>query len=337
MSRYIILFIALLFTLPAFNLSAETLTSNGTGGGLWDDPDSWENGKTPDDLNNGDTLVIQAGDIITLIGTANFNGVIQIYGGLHLNNGKLSMNITSVIQLAEGSSISAENSGENESISIGPTNRITSDFINTLVTPNELTADNLEDGGCAAVATCDFIPLPVKVIYFQATELDNAVKLNWATSFEENFDYFTLERSSDGRSFTEYTRIFSKTDYSTQVKTYSYTDEMPFPGRSYYRLKSTDFDGTSDYHGVVSTNLEDLEPDILIYANPSVRGQVTVSFNGDRNSTFRVLDITGKIIEDGLLQPGLNYLRIPPPFQRSIYFFQVDGWYSSIVKKFIIL
>lgn len=319
MVRYFLLFILLSFILPAFNISAATLTSNGTGGGNWDDASAWDGFSTPADMADGDTLVILASDAITITTNRSFNGVIQIYGTFTMDKGKLSMNSTSVIQLFTGSVIEALNTGQNEKIDIGASN-ITSDEINSIEPPTTLTEATL----------------PVEVIYFRALDLSGRIKLEWATSFEENFDYFTIERSSDGRSFADYTRIYSRTDFSSRIKTYSFSDEMPFPGRSYYRLKSTDFDGTTDYHGVVSANVENIEPDILIYANPSVGGQITVSFNWDRNSTFRVLDITGKVIEDGLLQPGLNNLSIPPSVQRSIYFIQVEGLYTLIVKKFII-
>ncbi len=293
---------------------------------------------TPDDMSAGDTLVIQFGDTITIDGNESFSGVIQIYGVLILDNARLSMSDTaSVVQFAPGSDIIALNEGENEYISIGnPSNKITSSDINDLIIPNQLTNGSIDDGGCAVTGDCDDNPLPIRVMYFRAIEQSVTIKLEWATSFEENFEYFTLERSSDGRIFNDFAKIYSNTILSSLTKMYEFIDEMPFPGLSYYRLKATDFDGSNEYHGVVSANLENIEPDVLIYPSPTIRDQITVSYNGIQESAFCILNITGKVIGNGILLPGLNEIIISPSIHSSVYFIQVEGSSSPIVKKFVI-
>lgn len=338
MKVFFIFIVIVAIALPSKQSSAATLTSNGTGGGLWDDANSWDGLTTPDLLNDGDTLVILVGDTITIDRNEEFSGVLQIYGALLLDNGKLEMpDTTSVVQFAPGSYIEALNNGQNEYISIGsPSNRISSSDINTLEIPNQLTNSNISLGGCAATGDCDENPLPVKVTYFRAVEEMASVKLEWATSFEEDFDYFTLERSSDGRIFNDHVKIYSNTTLSSFTKKYEYIDEMPFPGLSYYRLKATDFNGSFEYHGVVSANLEEAEADILIYSNPNVRDHITISYNGVQESPFRIIDITGKIIENGTLVPGLNEVMISPSIHSSLYFIRVEGSSSPIVKKFVL-
>ncbi len=335
MKTIFIFIIIVAIALPINQSSAATLTSNGTGGGDWDDASSWDSANTPDDMSDGDTLVILASDVITLSKNRSFNGVIQIYGTFSLNKGKLTMNSTSVIQLAAGAVIEALNNGQNEKIDIGSSG-IASDDINDLVSPNQLLEDNLEEGGCAVTGDCDDNPLPVDVTYFRAIELSSTIKLEWATSFEENFDYFTLERSSDGRIFNDHVKIYGSTNSSSITKKYEYIDEMPFRGLSYYRLKATDFNGSFEYHGVVSANLEDAEADILIYSNPNVRDQITISYNGEQESPFRIINITGKVIEEGILLPGLNEIIISPSIHSNVYFIQVEGSSSPIVKKFVL-
>jgi hypothetical protein len=338
MKTAFIIIVIVAIALPGIKSSAATLTSNGTNGGDWDVAASWDNTNTPDDMSAGDTLVIQLGDTITITGNASFTGVLQIYGVLILDNARLNLGAASVVQLAAGSDIIALNNGENEYISIGnPANKISSSFINdSLVKPNQLTNDNISSGGCAVTGDCDDDPLPIRVMYFRAIEQSIVIKLEWATSFEENFKYFTLERSSDGKIFNDFAKIHSNTILSSLTKKYEYIDEMPFPGLSYYRLKATDFDGSYEYHGVVNANLDNIEPDVLIYPNPTIKGQLTVSYNGKQESTFRIIIITGKVIEHGILLPGLNEIIIPPSVNSSIYFLQVDGSVASIVKKFVI-
>ena len=335
MKTAFILIVIVAIVQPSLKCSAATLTSNGAGGGDWDVAASWDNTNTPDDMSDGDTLVIQLGDTITIDANESFNGVIQIYGVLILDGGRLVMNSTSVIQFALGSDIISTGPGQSDQIDIG-SSKITSGDIDDLVTPNQLNEDNLEDGGCAVTGLCDDDPLPVEIVYFKAIKMKRAVKLEWATSFEENFDFFTIERSSDGYNYHNYTIIYSNTILSSLTKKYEYTDEMPFPGLSYYRLKATDLDGSYEYHGVVNANLENIEPDVLIYPNPTIKDQVTISYNGIEESTYHIINITGKVIEDGILLPGLNEIIIPPSVNSSIYFLRVDGNGASIVKKFVI-
>ena len=339
MKKNFILVVFLTLVVPIFSCSAATLYSNDTGGGNWDDPNSWDGANTPTDMVDGDTVVIQAGDTITIsdVITFDFDIVLQIYGVLVLDNGKLNMEAASVIQFAPGSDIIVIGTGQNNSISIGgQSNDLNTDQLDTLSIPNQLTDGSISYGGCAVTQDCDDNPLPVEIIYFRAIEIDNAVRLEWATSNEENFDYFTIERSSDGTIFNDRVNIFSESPDFHSFRKYEYTDEMPFSGLSYYRLKATDLDGSIEYHGVVSVNLVDVEPDILIYPNPMVKDQLIVSFNGVNESIFKVMDITGRIMETGTIVPGINDIHISPTINNSIYFFQVEGLNKTLVKKFII-
>jgi len=337
MKKYFIFIVVVLIVLPILYSSAATLESNGTNGGNWGNASSWDGINTPADMADGDTLVIQLGDTITISAIESFNGVIQIYGVLNLDNGKLSMNSTSVIQLASGSNIIAQGTGENEHIIIGnPSNKITSDDINDLIKPNQLTEGNLTGGGCAVTLDCEDDPLPVEILYFKATEQKIYVKIEWATLSEENFDYFTIERSSNGIDFNEYGIVYSKTKYSSIIMKYKFFDENPFPGLSYYRLKATDFDGFTDYHGVVSVNMERVKPDIILYPNPTVDNRIIVSFNGEKESSYKILNVSGDIIKRGPISPGINEILFYPSISNSVYFFNLDSEDIIILKKLII-
>jgi hypothetical protein len=103
--------------------------------------------------------------------------------------------------------------------------------------------------------------LPIELIYFNA-KLNNEkyVDLTWATASEINNDYFTIERSSDGKKFEELLRKQGAGN-STSTLYYSDADESPLNGYSYYRLKQTDYDGHYSYSEIKTvkykTNGED--------------------------------------------------------------------------------
>ena len=91
--------------------------------------------------------------------------------------------------------------------------------------------------------------LPVSFSSFVINKLDNHAILNFTTASETNNDYFTIERSGDGRSYDAIGEIDGAGDSRSEIK-YTFTDERPLPGINYYRIKQTDFDGRYDYSEV---------------------------------------------------------------------------------------
>lgn len=87
------------------------------------------------------------------------------------------------------------------------------------------------------------IALPIELISFDAELRDGRVELRWATASEINNDYFTIERSTDGRSFQPIKKVRGSGNSTTRID-YQATDDGPLPGYSYYRLRQTDYDGT---------------------------------------------------------------------------------------------
>ncbi len=129
-------------------------------------------------------------------------------------------------------------------------------------------------------------PLPIELLTFTATPLDNKVNIAWATSSETNNNYFTVERSGDGTDFAELTRVPSKASNGTSTTPLSYlvTDPSPLNGTSYYRLKQTDNNGLYNRFNVVSVNFVS-EKNILfsVFPNPNT-GSFTINFSGIENN-----------------------------------------------------
>ncbi len=95
------------------------------------------------------------------------------------------------------------------------------------------------------------VVLPITLTKFTA-ELEkerNRVNINWTTLSEINNDYFTLEKSKNGLNWTEIYRTNGAGNSNSQLD-YTYFDNSPYLGISYYRLKQTDFDGLFAYSGI---------------------------------------------------------------------------------------
>jgi hypothetical protein len=138
------------------------------------------------------------------------------------------------------------------------------------------------------------IPLPIELLSFTAVPKESNVDASWCTASEINNDYFTLERSADGRSFEDVANIDGAGN-STYKRNYSYLDRSPLSGLSYYRLKQTDFDGQSSYSDIVPVKFSG--NGFVVFPNPA-NNKVTILVDQKRNDKFivQLLDISGRIV-----------------------------------------
>jgi hypothetical protein len=110
-------------------------------------------------------------------------------------------------------------------------------------------------------------PLPVEIVDFAVYPCDSHACLSWTTASETRNDYFTIERSNNGLHFETLGKVKGAGNYSGLQK-YMMEDGNPYAGISYYRLKQTDFDGTSKYFKTVSFYLSRDIADFDIFPNP---------------------------------------------------------------------
>jgi hypothetical protein len=134
--------------------------------------------------------------------------------------------------------------------------------------------------------------LPVKLLSFNATLANGKVNCAWETASEINNDYFTLERSKDGNSFEAVGDVKGHGNSNRNIR-YSYTDNNPFGGISYYRLKQTDFDGKYTYSPIKKVgSTEKLATEISLYYennNPIVKINSLV----ESNANMELINLNG--------------------------------------------
>ncbi|HIP32706.1 MAG TPA: T9SS type A sorting domain-containing protein [Crocinitomicaceae bacterium] len=138
---------------------------------------------------------------------------------------------------------------------------------------------------------CNTIVLPVELLSFDAAIEREAVKINWATSSENNNDYFLVERSNDLMNWEEVAFV-SGAGNSTEEITYSESDYFPLAGNSYYRLKQVDFDGEYSYSEIRPINFGS-DQDLVFYPNP-VKDVLTIKGNIDDLGQVQVFDLLGR-------------------------------------------
>lgn len=139
--------------------------------------------------------------------------------------------------------------------------------------------------------------LPVTITSFSAAQKNNAVQLNWSTVNEINNDYFSIERSSDNKNFTGIGTVYSQQAAGDGQQQYSFTDDHPLTGTSYYRLKQVDKDGKFTYSKIIPASfiIQNSSFKIIIKPNPSKDGKFTVDLGTARNNiNLRITDNTGR-------------------------------------------
>ena len=119
-----------------------------------------------------------------------------------------------------------------------------------------------------------FSPLPLTLLNFSAFPERGTVVVGWQTASESNTAYFEVWRSQDPQSFSTLARVDAAGN-SSRLLSYSFTDEHPLTGDSYYRLKMGDRDGHFTWSAIAKVNISLAVP-ALLYPNPA-HDRITLS------------------------------------------------------------
>ena len=92
----------------------------------------------------------------------------------------------------------------------------------------------------------DIVLLPIKLTLFEARCVSGNIVLVWQTASEYKNDFFTIERSLDGKEYVPVGEV-KGAGFSDQLRDYNFRDKFIFKGIVYYRLKTTDFDGNDSH------------------------------------------------------------------------------------------
>ena len=147
-----------------------------------------------------------------------------------------------------------------------------------------------EVGGCT--------PQPVTLAGFNLTNNGSSVTLYWATASEINNNYFSIERSRDGYNFESIGQVIGN-GTSEIGHTYTFVDENPLLGTSYYRLAQYDYNGNEEYSASLSTTMED-KTIVTVAPNPFTnQTSILISDEQKEAAQVKVFDLTGKQLVAG--------------------------------------
>lgn len=148
------------------------------------------------------------------------------------------------------------------------------------------------------------ITLPVKLASFTATlTKSNKAELKWTTASEINVSHFIVERSTDGANYNEAGVVFAYGN-ATDKTNYIFPDNLSGITAPivYYRLRSVDIDGKSQYSETRMIKLSkqtENKVSIVTFPNP-VSNEVRISIPNEwqnKQVTYEVLNINGQSIQ----------------------------------------
>lgn len=169
----------------------------------------------------------------------------------------------------------------------------------------------------------DQSPLPVELLYFKGKNYGEKNNLTWATASENNSSYFEVEKSHDMVTFCSIGKINSAGN-SSSVLYYKFTDDKLLEEINYYRLKETDFNGTTSSSKIIILKTSSEHETLLsVYPNPA-KQSFTFRLPNDEVFTMCITDANGKKIleqnnsEDEAIINCSN-------FPKGIYFITAAG------------
>jgi Secretion system C-terminal sorting domain len=170
--------------------------------------------------------------------------------------------------------------------------------------------------------------LPVALEDYTVNLRDEKVQVQWTTSSEINNARFNIERSADGRQFTEIATVPAVGN--TTGKTYQWIDDRPLTNLSYYRLSQTDLDGRKEYFAVKKVMNRSLSDRTLIVAPNPFTTELTAFINvaQAQQVTISLTDINGRILKTvyGKYAQGAAEININTnDLSKGVYLLKIKG------------
>ena len=158
-------------------------------------------------------------------------------------------------------------------------------------------------------------PLSIDLVSFSGVCADGEVELEFVVASQTNNDYFTIERSADAQEWVTLGQIQGVGNTTAQMN-YSWYDENPLAGISYYQLSQTDYDGTSEVFHPIAVECEvEPENDYVVYPNPvneSLSIDLELEYFEGTEINVQLLDLKGSVVKTQpiSLDRGFNHIEL---------------------------
>ncbi|HEY1113214.1 MAG TPA: T9SS type A sorting domain-containing protein [Chitinophagaceae bacterium] len=141
--------------------------------------------------------------------------------------------------------------------------------------------------------------LPVNFKGFQGKKVARGTQLIWDVADEFNVSRYEVQKGSDGGSFKTIGIVFAG-----EKSAYTFVDEQPSQGVSFYRIRSIDVDGKFKFSTVISFSNGKSAAILRAYPMPA-RNQVTLQHGAiEGKAQVTISSEDGRIVKRQVLTVG---------------------------------
>ncbi|MBT1704350.1 T9SS type A sorting domain-containing protein [Chryseosolibacter indicus] len=250
-------------------------------------------------------------------GTVIIKGDLQLSGGANLdvkNGGQL---------IVEGNMVG----GNNTDVTVNGSGGTVRVYKNVNVSSGNLNGGGTFEYGGTCTSGSNFCnnatrntTLPVKLSLFEVFQDGTLVRLNWRTETERNSNRFIVERSVNGEEF----EVLGETraaGNSNTTRNYSFKDDFPVSGLTYYRLKTIDLDDSYEYFGPKALRVTQPKS-LTVYPNPVVEKKLIfhVNFAPSEDDRILIVNVNGvPVLNVDVKELANNPILLEDTFQEGIY------------------
>ncbi|WP_157716053.1 beta strand repeat-containing protein [Roseivirga echinicomitans] len=195
----------------------------------------------------------------------------------------------------------------------------------TLVSPTSINATNktvtfavnLNDKQYFTLGSLQATSLPITLLSFDAQKTnEDYVRLDWSTAAEYNNAYYTIERGSNMEDFQSIHTLVGAGN-SEEVNNYFFVDIAPKSGNNFYRLRQTDFNGTSTVSEIKRIFIEKaiISQTFNVFPNPVSQGElITLAYSVEAESEVlvQIISSAGGLIssQSVILKPQSGRIKL---------------------------
>lgn len=137
--------------------------------------------------------------------------------------------------------------------------------------------------------------MPVTFTSVKATQKNTAISVEWKVENQSRMQQYDVEKSVDGSQFTKVATIAAN---NNSASAYNWIDANPVDGYNYYRIRSVDVNGKTEYTSIVKVQMGKIAAQIKVYPNPAVDAKVSVELNNVPAGVYyaRLFNPLGQVI-----------------------------------------
>lgn len=183
--------------------------------------------------------------------------------------------------------------------------------------------------------------LPLTLVDFSALLKNEKVQLNWATTNHKDFSHFILQRSTDGRNFSDVMTLMGDEQENSAMRLYNYKDDVKAMNATvvYYRLQLVDANSNFEYSPVRMVKLTASNTvDIQTFPNP-VTNEVRVLIPANWQAkavTYEIYNASGKLMNrvQNLNAGQVQQMNVQS-YNNGMYIVKVSNGTETLTKQII--